>query len=121
MDLRTLERLARGGFAAVSADQLEGLAEWCDNWSIATGEAKFSVIGEALREIEEAWGEQGLPRPLVLRIEEGLGEYLQPSLEADDPKEGAYFAARLREVVRQLPWTIDEWEREGWVRRTSAD
>ena len=117
VDLRTLRALASDGFKAVPATELDTLVAWCDDWSIASGEARFSIIADALRTISDGWGEQGIPTRLVERIENSLRENLTLALDSGDPKDGAYFAGRLRDDVRALPWTVREWEAEGWARR----
>lgn len=117
MDLETLDLLAREGFASVPAHRLGDLAAWCDDWGIATGEARYSVIAEVLLEIDERWGEQGVPQQVVEEVERSFREYLTAAVNATDAREGAYFAGKLREEVRSLPWTVEAWKAEGLVER----
>jgi hypothetical protein len=115
MDLATLRRLATDGFEVVPATTLENLIPWCDDWAAATGEARFGIIAEALREIDDHWGEQGIPTGLVHAIERCLKENLTPAIDSDDPREGAHFAVLLRGEIRSMPWTAEAWAVQGWV------
>lgn len=114
MDLSTLRRLADEGFAGVPRADLATLASWSHDWAVVTGEARFSILGETLEALDDHWGEQGIPEKLVQRIEKCLQEYMTQALLAGNPQEGAYFADRLRDEVRALPWSIEAWRREGW-------
>jgi len=111
-----LRRLAAEGFGEVPGSELETLAAWSEDWATASGEARYSLIAEGLREVSTNWGDQPLPVQLVESIEAIFRDDLVAALDADNPKDGAYFARRALQRLRALSWQPGDWIERGWVK-----
>lgn len=98
-----LDRLAAGGTTAVPVDQFEDLAEWTRDWCIATGDARFCVLSEMLRQLFEIYGEQGVRVSAARELDAMLVRELPGVLEADEAGSGAQLAEALRRAVLDLP------------------
>jgi hypothetical protein len=115
VDSSKLEALAEGGFVAVGPDEFEGLSEWCWDWAIATGDARFAVISRILRAVDEWWDiEQGRPSKLVTAVEGQLCAGLKDALGAADPASGAQFAHQMGQGLPLLNRS-QEWRDGGWL------
>lgn len=54
MNISSLQLLADEGLNAIDGD-LHDLVEWCWDWGVATGDARYSVMWRVLREVDEWW------------------------------------------------------------------
>jgi ketol-acid reductoisomerase len=99
VDYSTLSRLGVEGLAAVSGEQLTTLADWCQDWAEATGDARYCFIAKTLSAVD-AWREHhdeagGVPAELLLAIDALVRAELPAALAADTPSHGAHLAADL--------------------------
>ena len=123
MDVKSLELLAANGFSGISGDQLGDLAVWCRDYAEASGDARFSSIGEALFSLDEWWSEHdergGIPVRLKDEIEDVLTSRLPDILSATSPSDAAPLARLLREEVQSKLIGPQEWVLEGYADRNS--
>lgn len=104
MDYSTLSRLGAEGLAAVPGDQLTTLADWCEDWAEATGDARYCFIARALGAVA-GWREEhdeagGVPAEFLSEIDSLVRAELPAALAAETPSHGAHLAADLcRQVL----------------------
>ncbi len=104
MDYSTLSRLGAEGLAAVPQDQLTTLADWCQDWAEATGDARYCFIAKALS-AADSWREEHdeagrVPEDLLAEIDTLVRTELPTALAAETPSHGARLAADLcRQVL----------------------
>jgi hypothetical protein len=115
-DSSTLERLAADGFVAVDLNELFDLVEWCWDWGIATGDARYCVMWRVLHAVEE-WlrehQEQGIATRLLDHVDGLVRRGLTDALAASAASSGAQF---VHQMGMDLPLlrTPDEWRAAGW-------
>jgi 5'-deoxynucleotidase YfbR-like HD superfamily hydrolase len=110
VDLATLERFSRDGFAAVTPDELNDLWRWCWDWCEATGDARFCSLADLFRAIDQWWEEyQVVSTTLARTIESRLVSGLDDVLTAESADEGCHFARLLRQDVLPLLRPPADW------------
>lgn len=113
MDSSTLERLAAGGFGALSEQEATDLGPWCQEWCNATGDGRFAIIGAILDSIyiwrTEYEESGGVPQGLLRSIEVCLTEHLGLALAAEARDDGAYWADNMRREVLPLLLPPERW------------
>ena len=119
MDLSTLRDLAVQGFTAVRGDQLGALAEWCQDYSEATGDARYASVGQGLDELFEWWSEHdrsgGIPLVLRNEIEETIKSRLPLILATTDPADAAPLARDFRQELESKLYGPRYWVDNGYV------
>ena len=113
MDSSRLRSLAAEGFEVVPGDLLTTLAAWCREWCVATGDARFCIIGDTLAALDE-WRREhdeagGVPTRLLDDIESHLTRNLAMSISAERPVDGAYWADTMRREVLPLLLPPSQW------------
>ena len=113
MEAAQLRRLATEGFAATRGERLSDLAVWCRDIGEASGDARYSSIGEVLRSINDWWAEHdeagGVPASIVRRLEGLLASYLPDILDLDSPADASPLARLLREETQCLLLAPRDW------------
>jgi hypothetical protein len=108
-----LQQLADDGCSALSYAELHDLAEWCWDYCVATGDARFCVFFRILHTVNQWQGEQGVPKRLLDDVVDPIFKRgLRNALEAPNPASGAQFAqAMAQEVSPELlaPSQWSEW------------
>lgn len=121
MDLTSLQTLAHQGFDGIKGDQLGDLAEWCRDYSEATGDARYATIGEALFELSEWWSfhsrSGGIPFRLMVDIEEVIRRRLPEILDISSAQDAAPLARSFRKEVRSKLSDPEDWVAEGYAGR----
>jgi hypothetical protein len=111
--LSRLQRLAEGGLTAIPDNELSDTVEWCWDWGVATGDARFCVLWRVLGCVDEWWGEQGVPSKLLGLVDARLQRGLTDTLEAPNAASGAQFA---HQMGQELPLVgPNGWEAGGWL------
>lgn len=125
MDKSRLRSLAVDGFQGVLPSELTELALWCRDWCEASGDARYCVVSDTLRTVDEWWLVHdeygGVPQPLVGELEALIVDHLGTVLDLDDPAAASQVARTMREQVVSLLSGPAEWRAQGWVTRTSED
>jgi hypothetical protein len=101
VDLATLERLATDGLRAVPDDRLVQCADWCWDWGIASGDARYCVLWCVLSVIDGWWGD-GVPTEAFERVDAVLRRGVRHVLEAPTASSGAQFAHDLAQELEPL-------------------
>jgi len=113
MDLNSLQTLAHQGFADVKGDQLGDLAEWCRDYSEATGDARYAIIGQALSELSEWWSwhdrSGGIPFRLMSEIEETIKRRLPEILATASARDAAPLARSFRQEIKRKLSGPEDW------------
>jgi hypothetical protein len=119
MDLDSLRTLAYQGFAGIKGDQLGDLAEWCRDYSEATGDARYASIGQALSELSEWWSwhdrSGGIPFRLMSEIEGIIKERLPEILAAASARDAAPLARNFRREIERRLSDPEDWVADGYV------
>ena len=102
MDRHSLERLAADGIAAFPPSQLASLADWCWDFSEATGDARYSSLSCTVRMIAQLFADENYAPPVerVAAIDAALRQYMPEVLQAADAASGAVLARSLRETIQ---------------------
>lgn len=108
VDHGSLKSLAFTGVQSRGAEVAD-LAAWCDDWCIATGDARYCVLASMLTEIADWWEEQGAPSALLQAIDVAIKRDLAGVLAASTAASGAQLANELRTGVRQFLLPPSEW------------
>lgn len=105
MDFASLKRLA-DGFTSVPGTELPGLATWCRDACVHSGDARFCVLGDVLSAFSDAWSEAsesgGLRVAVVDAVSDALRRELPDVLADPDAASATIAAARLRSEVFAL-------------------
>lgn len=118
MDIDVLRSLASTGMEGFHLEKLGELVELCDHWSIASGESRYSIIGDGIQTIYERSGEQGIPAQLQAQVDNCLRWDLWMAIEAEDTVDAARLASIFRASVTRLNWSPTEWVALGWLRKS---
>lgn len=103
MDRQSLLQLAEGGLVAYPPAALGDLADWCWDYSEATGDARFCSLARALSLLVELFEyNSGVPLTLVNELDPVLRQGIQESLNARLPQHGAQLARNLRETLIRI-------------------
>lgn len=100
VDYSTLERLAALGLRSVPDTQLRDLAEWCWDWAVTTGDARYAVLWRVLTDVHRWLAEtEAVPTAeyevVSGLLQEGIPEVLEPA----EPATGALAAQRLASAL----------------------
>src|SRR5580658_363533 len=119
MDLGSLQTLAYQGFAGIKGDQLADLAEWCRDYSEATGDARYFSIGQALSELSEWWSRHdlgnGIPFRLMTEIEEIIKRSLPGILATASARDAAPLARNFRQEIKRKLSEPEDWVADGYA------
>jgi hypothetical protein len=115
-----LADFAANGLSAVSLAGLPALAKACRSECIETGDARFCVIAEALRAIDD-WQRAhddggGTPVALIDQIDAVIKDRLASVLAARDPSQGAKGADEFRQEIENLLLGPADWLDAGYAR-----
>jgi len=94
--------LAAGGLEAVPIEQFGFLEMWCRDWCVATGDGRFCIVSELLREIDAATYDQGLALSVAEQVDRAIRSELPHILSAETPASGAQQAQALLEELRRV-------------------
>ena len=115
--MSALDSLRERGISGV-APSIVDAAEWCRDWAIVTGDARFYIIAEMLRSVDEWWDDEsgGAPADAVTEIDALVIDQMSVILDEDDPATGSRLANGLRMDVTRLLLPPSEWKDRGWAR-----
>lgn len=118
MTQELLRQLASGGLQALPPERLEDLAQWCLEWTEATGDGRYSVLAQVLTQLRSWFGGdegRGAAVRLVLRADMILSRELPGLLNAPTSQEGAAIAATLRDEIMLLQAEAGDTLRPNWL------
>jgi hypothetical protein len=99
VDTSTLELVASSGISAVGLDRLSGLADYCKDWCVITGDARFCLLSDLFGYADGRVDDQGLPSAMLAELDLLLKEQLPPILTAS---ESGFAASLARELGREV-------------------
>ncbi len=110
VDSSVLRRLAQQGVAGGS--DLRDVSTWCRDYGEATGDARYSSLGDTFRSISEWMTENdeagGVPATLMGEVNQLIRTWLPDILDAS-PSDGAVTARVLREEVSRCLLPPEAW------------
>jgi hypothetical protein len=111
-----LDALAQRGITGV-ASTITDTAEWCRDWAIQTGDARYFVIAEMLRAVDDWWDDEsgGAPDQAIEEIDALVIHQAPGILDEADPATGTRLANSLRLDVLQLLLPPSAWAGRGWA------
>jgi hypothetical protein len=106
MTRNALAQLHEGGFAAVKADDLWEVANWCKGHWRDTGDVRYDVLAETFKDVWTWWHEHdesgGIPVELANQIEARLMSAVGEITRARHAQEGAALAIELRDDLAAM-------------------
>lgn len=100
-----LRLLASEGLEPVPPAALEDLAKWCRARAEATGDGRYSVLGDAFDVMWSWWGDDenaGVAVSFLHRVNTVLKTELGAALDATDTDEACAIAATMRDQLVQI-------------------
>jgi hypothetical protein len=106
MDQSSLRQLAEQGIGRFPPVRLADLADWCQDFGEATGDARFCSLSSAIGvvvDLFESNSEQA-PTALVEQLDVLLRQNMSAILDAETAEEGSLLSRQLREAIER---TVD--------------
>jgi hypothetical protein len=114
---RELESLGMRGLGDHPGSSLQAAISALSRATAESGDARYSIAGEALRELDSWWTEHdeagGVPRRLLEDIDNVIKSRLPVILEAPDAKSGTDLALQFRALIREHLLSPRDWIRLG--------
>lgn len=100
MDKSSLDRVASGG---LNLTELDSIRDWCWEWGVATGDARYCVLWRVFDTIRTELDHAGFfTKSFSEELDRVLGRELPAVLDAEGPMAGALLASSLEAEVGRV-------------------